>query len=55
MEPMDLKLWRVARDLTQRQAAELVGRHVNTWQLWERGKYPIPHWVPLKLREVRDG
>lgn len=35
MTPLDFKLWRVARGLTQRQCAELFGVKQQTISLWE--------------------
>lgn len=42
----ELKTARERADLTQAQAADLVGVHVRSWQRWELGerKMPQPAW-----------
>ncbi len=37
-----VKAWRTAYNLTQRQAAELVGVDPNTWARWERNERETP-------------
>lgn len=44
-----LKKARLAKGLTQLQAAELVGVEVNTWARWEQGvRFPSRDlWAPI--------
>lgn len=35
--PMTIRLTRTAAGLSQRQAAALIGLHVNSWHRWEAG------------------
>ena len=52
MTPADLKAWRAREGLSQRAAATFAGVHRVTWANWERGKFPVPHWLGPKLREA---
>ena len=38
VSPADIKRFRLARKLTQGQAAELVGVSRTSWTLWENGR-----------------
>ena len=51
MTPFELKKWRKSKNLTQAQAAALVGaKSYRTWQAWERGQNGVPEWVPTMLK-----
>jgi transcriptional regulator with XRE-family HTH domain len=43
---------RLSLGLTQKDAADLVDRHVNRWSEWENGVYPMPGtlWEIFLLR-----
>lgn len=49
--PSDLRVWREGEGLTQARAAELAGVTLRTWQRWEAGDTPTPHWLPDRLRQ----
>lgn len=40
--PMTLRLTRTAAGLSQRQAANLIGVHINSWHRWEAGITKCP-------------
>ena len=51
MAPAEIKVWRAELQLTQTQAAELVGAgSYRTWQDWERGERRIPEWLPKMIK-----
>ena len=66
LTPAALRTWRLAHDMTQRQAAEWVGVSRRLWIRWEQpsgGDHrPAPNWlriivglVPLPSRLNREG
>lgn len=40
MKPEDIRALRKARHHSAREAAEIVGVHLRTWQRWELGEVP---------------
>ena len=38
--------------LTQKQAAEMAGVSVRTWQNWESGKHRVPHVVECFFKDI---
>jgi DNA-binding transcriptional regulator YiaG len=40
-DPADIRLARLAANLTQRQAAALVGYSLRMWEEWESGRHPM--------------
>lgn len=40
--PLTIRLTRTAAGLSQRQAANLIGVHVNSWHRWEAGITKCP-------------
>ena len=58
MKPEEIKEIRLMRNLSQAQAAKLVGVSTNTWYCWERGRPlghpPRPRMLRL-LEAVREG
>jgi len=42
MTPDEIRAARVSANLTQRQAAHVVGAAERTWQDWERGRRNMP-------------
>ncbi len=54
MTTTELKNWRIERQLTQAEAARLVGAgSYRTWQDWERGQRPIPDWLPKMIKLLK--
>lgn len=49
MTPADLKAIRQKQRFSQEAMARLFGVTANTWYRYERGKLPIPHWLPPLL------
>jgi transcriptional regulator with XRE-family HTH domain len=49
MTPMELKLWRTARGLTQAQCAELAEVTRETVLRWEKGEHAIPDTLLSRL------
>ena len=47
MSPEDLRSWRKARGLTQKQLAADVGVTIITIKRYEKGTYPIPKLLVL--------
>lgn len=45
-----LIMFRERFDLTQEQAAKLIGCSRITWNRWENGQHPIPGYFLLTLR-----
>jgi transcriptional regulator with XRE-family HTH domain len=43
-------LWRIAKGLSQADAASRFGIAADTWGRWERGAIPVPAWL-LRLIE----
>jgi transcriptional regulator with XRE-family HTH domain len=43
----ELKTWRKASGLTQKEAADALGIHYQTLSTYERNFYPIPRTVQL--------
>jgi len=39
--PAQIRKARLAADLTQRQAAALIGYSLRMWEEWEAGRYPM--------------
>lgn len=54
MTPEQVKRWRTSRDLTQQQAAKLLGVDRLTWQNWEAGRSKPPVYLADALI-VKDG
>jgi DNA-binding transcriptional regulator YiaG len=48
----ELKKWRTARNLTQRELAELLHVATVTVQSWEQGVRKVPNFLYLALREI---
>ena len=48
MTPQQLKAWRASRDITQSQAATLLGVSLRTLQYWEGGRQ-IPKTAKLLI------
>lgn len=40
--PEEVKEARLSAGITQKDAADLIGRHVNRWSEYENGVYPMP-------------
>ena len=38
-----MRQWRLMHDITQAEAAQLVGARSNTWARWERGALPLEY------------
>jgi DNA-binding XRE family transcriptional regulator len=54
--PQLLKQWRtVTRNLSQADAAEMVGVHQNTWSDWENGRKAPRIETALRIAAVTDG
>jgi transcriptional regulator with XRE-family HTH domain len=50
-----LRRWRVEQQITQHEAARLVGVSQATWSLWESGRCtPRSYTTIVKLAEVTD-
>lgn len=51
MTSSELRKWRTARNLTQAQAAALVGAgSYRTWQNWENCSRPVPGWLVKTIK-----
>lgn len=42
MTPSSLKTWRITHGWTQREACEVFGVKLSTWQKWEGRTNPVP-------------
>lgn len=51
MSPNELREWRAARGLTQKQLAELAGVTIRQVRRWESGVTPIPRLLELYTEE----
>lgn len=49
MNNTDLKQWREANGLTQKQLAQILGVRINSVSNWERGLRGIHPWIPRFL------
>jgi DNA (cytosine-5)-methyltransferase 1 len=50
--PAALKAWRAKHGLTQREAGAFAYVRLRSWQKWEYGERPVPHWLRAVLRET---
>lgn len=48
----ELKEWRIVRNVSQEQLAELLGVHGMTVSKWEREIQSIPPFLPLALKTI---
>lgn len=49
----DLRTWRAQHDLTQQQAADLVGVTIHTIQSWEQGVRAPPKYIVMLIQRLR--
>ncbi len=49
----DLRTWRAAHDLTQQQAADLVGVTIHAIQSWEQGVREPPKHIVMLIQRFR--
>lgn len=49
----DFRAWRAAHDLTQQQAADLVGVTIHTIQSWEQGVREPPKHIAMLIQRLR--
>lgn len=47
LRPAELRTWRLAHYLTQRQAAEWIGVSRRLWIRWEMNERPVPKWLRI--------
>ena len=52
MTGLEFRTWRRERELTQAALANLLEVNSMTVSNWERGRYPIPRWVPRVLSVI---
>ena len=52
MTATELRAWRSEHGVTQVELAQLLEVHSMTVSHWERGRYPIPRWVPRVLSTI---
>lgn len=52
MKPEELKRRREALELTQEQLARELDVTTMSVSRWERGVYPIPHYIELALEAI---
>lgn len=52
MTGAQLKAWRAHWNLSQPKLGELLGLHLEAISRWERGKVPVPAWLPLALETI---
>ncbi|CAO3411717.1 DUF2442 domain-containing protein [Azospirillum largimobile] len=48
----DLVAWQDRLDLSNQEAADLVGVHVNTWGNWRTGTTPVPPMLGIVCRAI---
>lgn len=49
---LTVRQWRAVREKTQREMAELLGVHINTYQKWERNPKIMDVCHAQKLAEI---
>lgn len=49
----DFRAWRIAHNLTQDQAAKLIGLTVHTIRAWEQGARELPMHIGLLIERLR--
>jgi transcriptional regulator with XRE-family HTH domain len=55
MTPEELRTVRKEMGMTQVQLATALGMTSNAVAMWERGERPMPPWMPVALKGLRDG
>lgn len=52
MNPDELKAWRERLSLSQAKLAEALSISKRTYEAWEQGRFAIPAFLELALREL---
>ena len=55
MTPNELLKWRLDNELSQEEAAKLIGCSRRGYQNWEEGKSKIPRYVALAIAAIQVG
>ena len=48
----ELRSWRLEHNITQAEAAAMVGRSRRGWQQWEAGERPLPPDLPIYIEHI---
>lgn len=54
MTPDALFVWRMAHQLSKREAAAALGVARNTYRAYEMGKYPVPKYIALACAALTE-